>query len=361
MKRNDLIKNNTFIVALVSIFIIIFIVLFSFPSVFLFFFGTTLGIVLLVLFVIALLLWFDYRWAILIGSMFIILYRAFTLSSASANRPKSQSSTQIEPFSLSSFGTKNRWSDDLKKRFIEFENTYNPTFQFDISIIEKQASPEEVEFLLINKKWPWSEETKTMYFDAVRHNIISNVEPGVAVDIAQTIYNEKAAKELLSWNTKEGNLLIYGVTTGHTRGLPDSINNIVKCGKKQGSKSSKMQQITFLGYDGINGDLIKNIKDIDDKDIPSRIRGFKFVDDACNPCSILDNPNDYSCPFSINVGDGGEISSVWKNLWGLDDDTARFPVYAQIENEIKKAKNFFFTGRDNNDKSDVLVNLNSNF
>lgn len=239
------------------------------------------------------------------------------------------------------------WSPKLQADFANFENTHNPNFQFDMNIIQKQASPEEVEYLIKNNKWPWSDSVKAMYKDAIMRNSVISMDPGVAMDVAQTIYNETAVKEMLSWNSKEGAFLLTGVTIGHTKGLPDNVNNILRCGLPDGvTGNAVMEKIVNVGYDGINGSMIQNISRVSNADIPGLVPGFKFLKSECNPCLALDDPANYSCPFSLNVGDGGEVSTIWKNLWGLagsstDSDSKKnkkdFPLLNELKNELNKA------------------------
>jgi hypothetical protein len=184
-----------------------------------------------------------------------------------------------------------------------------------------------------------------MYKDAIMRNSTISMDPGVALDVAQTIYNETAVKEMLSWNTKEGAFLLTGVVVGHTKGLPDNVNNIVRCGLSNSDGGNAiMEKITNVGYDGINGSMIQNIAPVSDADIPNLVPGFKFLKGECNPCGALDDPANYSCPFSLNVGDGGEVSTIWKNLWGLQGSSAsgssnkkQFPLLNELKNELNKA------------------------
>jgi hypothetical protein len=247
------------------------------------------------------------------------------------------------------------WSPELKADFANFENTHNPNFQFDMNIIQKQASPEEVKYLIKNNKWPWSDSVKAMYKDAIMRNSTISMDPGVAMDVAQTIYNETAVKQMLSWNTKEGAFLLTGVTVGHTKGLPDNINNIVRCGlsDSNGNGNAVMEKITNVGYDGINGSMTQNISQVSNADIPGLVPGFKFLKGECNPCVALDDPANYSCPFSLNVGDGGEVSSIWQDLWGLvsgggssnktKPNKKEFPILNELKNELNKASSMLNT------------------
>jgi len=359
-------KNNSFFVAVIAIFLLFSLVLYAFPSLFVFLFGNILGNLLLILGVVG-LGYFDVRWAIGLGAIFVILYQAYSLSSGSSR------SLKVEGFEA--------WSPQLKADFVKFENTYNPNFQFDLNIIQKQASPEEVEYLIKNNKWPWSDSVKSMYKDAIMRNSVISMDPGVALDVAQTIYNEKAVKEMLSWNSKEGAFLLSGVTVGHTEGLPDNVNNIVRCGTGDSSGVPVMEKIVNVGYDGINGSMIQNISVVPDADIPGLVPGFKFLKGACNPCLALNEPPDYSCPFSLNVGDGGGVSTIWQNLWGLVSSDGlvssgsskknQFPLLNELKNELNKAADTlgnvvvpeYSAGNEEYDNNDVNVEspfLNSN-
>jgi len=346
-------KNNSFFVAIVAVLLLFSVVLYAFPAAFVFLFNDILGNLLLLLGVIG-VGYFDFRWGVGLAAIFVILYQAFSLSKTEGRVSKTEGR-------LSKTGIREgftQWSSKVKTDFANFQNTHNPNFQFDMNIIQKQASPEEVEYLIKNNKWPWSDSVKAMYKDAVMRNSVISMDPGVAMDVAQTIYNETAVKELLSWNTKEGAFLLTGVTVGHTKGLPDNINNIVRCGTSDSNSNGNsnggavMEKITNVGYDGINGSMIKNYAPVPDAEIPKLVPGFKFLKGECNPCVALNDPANYSCPFSLNVGDGGEVSTIWKDLWGLvsggsssnngDGGAVKkeFPLLNELKDELNKASSF---------------------
>lgn len=336
-------KNNSIFVAIVLLLVLFSIVLYAFPTAFVFLFNNILGNLLLALGVIG-VGYFDFRWAVGLAAIFVILYQAFSLSKTEGRLSKG--SLGREGFT--------EWSSQLKSDFVKFENTYNPNFQFDLNIIQKQASPEEVEYLIKNNKWPWSDSVKAMYKDAIMRNSTTSMDPGVAMDVAQTIYNETAVKEMLSWNSKEGAFLLTGVTIDNTKGLPDNINNIIRCGLPNGvDGDAVMEKTVNVGYDGINGSMIQNVTEVSNTDIPGLVPGFKFLKDECNPCIALNDPADYSCPFSLNVGDGGEVSTIWKNLWGLSGSSTEsdskknkkeFPLLNELKNELNKASTVLNAG-----------------
>lgn len=201
------------------------------------------------------------------------------------------------------------WTNDLQNRFTLYQNTVHPTTQFNLKMLQQQASPKEVEQLLKTGYWSWSDKTKYDYMDAIWKNKIIKIDRSVALDNAMKIYNETAIKQKLSLNTKEGQFIIYGGLIGE-----DQENNI-KCVEYK--NVSRMEKTTFTGYNLWNGQ--KNVKKefISNDKIPDEMPGFNFVKGPCNPCSILTNPPDYSCPFTLNIEGNDEISPIWKELWQL--------------------------------------------
>lgn len=246
------------------------------------------------------------------------------------------------------------WPNEIIEKFIKFQKLHNPDLRFDLDIIQRQASSEEAETLLRTGKWPWTPDVINLYKKAIFDNNIIRNEPGAALSKAQTVYNQMAIVELLSWNTKEGSFLLNGAIVGHTKNMPKNINNLVRCGKDESTGKTLMQKIVYNGYNGINGSLISSIKSIANSDIPKEVNGFKFLKSECNPCSALDDPADYSCPFSLNVGDGNKVSSVWQQLWGLNSS-------GEIKPGLKKTDalspdNVESVGSDFNKKDFPLLN-----
>ena len=99
----------------------------------------------------------------------------------------------------------------------------------------------------------------------------------------------------------------------------------------------------YTGYSGLDGHMIENVTTIRNADIPSVVSGFSFLKDACNPCVALNGPPDYSCPFSINVGDGNGVSKIWNMLWGTQPSTTAatsttsFPLLMELKKELDNA------------------------
>jgi hypothetical protein len=116
--------------------------------------------------------------------------------------------------------------------------------------------------------------------------------PEVSLDYAMKMYSPNAVKQLLAWNYKEGEFLLYGAK--------DVNKNIIKCSSDDES---------FLTIDGKNK--------INDEDIPNVIPGFSFINESCNPCKNLNINNDDKCSFKLNIEGDDTTSEIWKRIWNL--------------------------------------------
>ena len=224
------------------------------------------------------------------------------------------------------------WPQSVVADFINFQKLRNPNLRFDLDIIQQQANVEEVRTLLRTGKWPWSSSVISLYRKSISENNIINNEPGASSNNAQSIYNQAAIIELLSWNTKEGSFLLNGAIISPTEGMPDNINNLVRCGKDSASGKVSMQKVVYTGYNGVNGSLVSRVTPIANADIPKQVNGFKFLKGPCNPCEAISDNANYSCPFSLNVGDGYQVSDVWQQLWGVNS-------FGNTNHGIKKTGN----------------------
>lgn len=289
--------NNTAFVTIVSVFVVFLIILFLKPELFFMAFKTFLGNVVL-LFIILGASYVDIKYAITLALFFIILSRVAWTSS-----------------SLKEGFAANGWSDDLVAKFLKFQKVLNPNVVYDMKVVQQQATPDEVDYLFKNNKWPWSKEVIDLYQEAVAENSFVKVDPGIAMIDAQQIYNEMAMKQVLSFSTKEGTFLLNGAVIGHNKNMPSNINDLVKCGTDPKTGQSVVEKVVYNGYDSINGSMNKSVTNVEFANIPGLVNGFKFLNGPCNPCAPLDNPPAYSCPFSLNTGNGAEVSPIWKLLW----------------------------------------------
>ena len=374
-------KNNSLFLSVIFIFILFFIIIFFNPDFFLFLFASILGNFVLLLLVIG--VWFiDYKWSIILFLFFSILILIVHVNSNEKEKEEQKlqnnkkNNTVTEGFDNGSgssggsggggssggngsgstggsasgsggsggngSGGSATWSSDLVSQFVNFQKVLNPNTTFDLNIVQQQATPDEVSYLFSNNKWPWSDQIQQLYKEAVAESSFLNIQPGISMIDAQQIYNENAMKELLSFNTKEGSFLLYGAVIGHNPDMPDNVNNVVRCGTDP-SGNSIVQKVVYNGYNGINGGMNSIITTVDNNDIPNQINGFQFVNGTCNPCLALNNPPDYSCPFTLNTGNGNDISPIWQNLWNISSssstnttNTNQFPILSQLKNELNK-------------------------
>jgi len=202
------------------------------------------------------------------------------------------------------------WSKDLIKRFNIYQNTMTDNvMRYNLEVLQKNASPEEAETLLKTGYWPWSGNTKYIYMDSIWHQPIIKSNVNQALDYAMKTHNETAAKQLLSWKSKEGKFLLYGGKGTDQKGVGKY--DTIKCSSDENNTSSVVGVIKKNFTD----DYIENSEPIPDADIPVNMPGFNFVKGPCNPCVAIHN--DYSCPFKLNVGGDDSVTPIWKNLWGI--------------------------------------------
>jgi hypothetical protein len=231
------------------------------------------------------------------------------------------------------------WTTQSQNDFVNLQTTINRNTIFDINELQKQASQEEVNYFLQNGKWPWSEKTKFLYARSVIRNPYIRNNPMMLMAQDQTVYNETAILRLLSFRSKEGNFLLSGVNINgvpnsdnmdlpngfgsfaYNSGLQKPRNSVVKCGQKKDG-NFVMQQTDYTGFEGIMNTQTRKTSDLDNNNLETAIPGFKFVNGPCNPCAALNDPPDYSCPFTIDLSGNNqvEMSLVWQNLWGIPID-----------------------------------------
>ena len=340
-------ENKTKLIGLLTILILLWLVLYFIPEIFVSLFNTILGNLILLIIVI-LTSMSDYRYGILLGVIFITLYRFNILSR--------------EGFA---------WSQQSTQDFLLIQNSINPKIIFDVNMIQKnQASQEEVDYFNKNGMWPWSQEVEKLYKQSVMNNPYIRTLPEDAVNYARSRYNQAAILRLLSYQTKEGQFVLNGVLVqdpngnkledlpsgfgnfGYRSGLIGNLNDdVIKC--TSSGSDSKLEKITYTGKGGIFGQQTKEIKDVDFNDLENLIPGFTFVNGPCNPCGALNEKPDYSCSFKLNVKNKPPfISSVWQYLWDVQDDPLvsqpsflseninpnEFPLLSELQTELNKQK-----------------------
>ena len=207
------------------------------------------------------------------------------------------------------------WPKDVIQRFKIYQKTVSKNVkQYNMYVLQQEATADEAETLMRTGYWPWPEELKDEYINAVWQSTMIKIDPRVALQNAQTTYCKNIAKRLLGWNTKEGQFLIYGADAGRTDAMP--VKNTIKCSSDL--KNSVLQKTVFTGYNLWNGYKNSTTSTIKNEDIPTEVPGFSFVNGPCNPCNAINQTPQYNCPFKLAIKDqGSEISPVWKSLWNL--------------------------------------------
>jgi hypothetical protein len=277
-------NTNTLFIFITSTAILFSLLIYLKPEWFVFLFGDILGQVVLVLAIGGLVYIKEYKLAIGLGCIFVLLYQSFLIAS---------SSKKVEGFTDGVVAWPHSWPQELVDRFLKFENTFYPTLDINLNMLMSQASVEEVEYLLREHKWPWSVELKLEYVKAMsRNKIVKSYPIGQNLEDAQKVYNENAMRQQLFWNTKEGAFVLDGVSIGG--------ETVIRCAKNESTGDDALEKIQFDGYDPINFNVLTKNSFIDTGDIEREVPGFKFMEGSgqCNPCSNLSSAG--SCRFSVS-------------------------------------------------------------
>ena len=257
---------------------------------------------------------FNHSFAFGLFMIFLIfylsIYKSISSDKVASDNVASLKVASLKVASLKEGYTSSTWSNELIERFLAYQYFHNPRYIFDIDIIQKQASSEEAEDYLNNGNWTWSPEVEKLYTNYVSQLPFVSISSNSSLEDAKKIYNETAITDLMAWNSKEGQFILNGAVIGQSPGLPKNINNQIKCNTK-----GKMIKIINKDVDIYPGYMIQEKKFLPSEDIPKTLAGFKFIDEICNPC-IQGGKN--NCKFKLNIGDGGEISSIWEYIWGIN-------------------------------------------
>lgn len=350
-------KNKNIIIGLITVFVIIWSLVYAIPDFINSLFHTILGNIILLLIVI-LISTTNVVYGIITALIFFILYRV------TSNKSIKEGFT---------------WTQESIDKFIGLQQSINPNIVFDINRIQEQSSQEEVDYFIKNGMWPWSKQVIELYKNAVSNNKYIRNNLGDSVLQAQKIYNESIILEILSWQEKEGQFLLTGVTVlsdddnRDRNGLGEYAYNselvsnsrnpnatIIKCDTNFDLNSNTNSKIVLKQYqyskDGvIFGEHNKKITDVDYNNLEKLIPGFEFIKEPCNPCLALNDPANYSCPFKLDIKDEEDgVSPVWSYLWrtkgkitdpelkplevSFDEsvESDEFPILKQLKNELNE-------------------------
>jgi len=208
------------------------------------------------------------------------------------------------------------WEPETVYNYLLTQKTNNEHIIYDPVILQQNATQEEADFFLTNGYWPWSQETKDQYINTLNKNtMVRNFAPK-SVNTDQKIYPEKTIQEILAFNTSEGKFVLQDAISnenqnketasnqgigifGFTSGLLNpSSNKIVGCRKLPTDQMDQPYLIT--PGEGTYSQVLPKARKLDYAEIPELVDGFKFTNEPCNPCSMLNLPPDYSCKFKID-------------------------------------------------------------
>lgn len=202
---------------------------------------------------------------------------------------------KIADYTVELFTNKNQnqWNEDLKQRFLAYQNTMSlNNYSYNLEILQQQVTPQEVEEYLKTGYWNWDDTLKQLYLDKLQSSTLVNIFPEHGLDYAMKMYTSEAVKQLLAWNYKEGEFLLYGAK--------DINKNIIKCSADENSYLADSE-----------GNKINN------EDISGRIPGFSFINESCNPCVAINNSSKSTCAFKLNVDGDDSVSEIWKRIWNI--------------------------------------------
>jgi hypothetical protein len=312
-------NNKTKLIGLLTLLIFVWLVLYFIPDLLNSLLNTFLGNIILLISII-LIASTNYKYAIILALIFLILKRYSYMSSTSKISLK-------EGFN---------WTDKSRSDFLKIQSTINRNTIFDTQMIqESQASQEEVEYFNSNGLWPWSQEVIELYEEAVSRNPYIRNLPQDETNRVRTVYNQAAILRILGMQSEEGQFLINGILIknkdsnnidnavgdfGYNSGLIGHLeDDIIKCK----SDNSGLERITYTGKGPIFGEQTKKITDIDSSELENIIPGFTFLkENKCNPCVALNQTADYSCPFKLDLNGESQnqhskVTNVWKYLWNI--------------------------------------------
>ena len=349
-------KNKNVIIGLVTVLILIWGLVYAIPDFINSLFHTFLGNLILIL-IVVLISMNNIIYGISSAIIFFILYRVTITSNLK------------EGFS---------WTQKSIDEFIALQQSINPNAIFDVDRIQEQATQEEVDYFIKNGMWPWSKEVIELYKNAVSNNNYIRTNLGDSVLEARKIYNENIILEILSWQEKEGQFLVTGVTVSYEKNdgkdrdglgtyaynsslVTDATNpkaSVIKCDTDfeiNSDTNSKivLKQYQYTGDESIFREHQEKITNIDYNNLEKLVPGFKFLKDPCNPCLALNDPANYSCPYKLYIKDTENgVSPVWSYLWrtkgNITDPELKpldvssyeytgsntFPILKQLKNEL---------------------------
>jgi hypothetical protein len=238
-------KYKNQIIGLLSIFVFLWLIFYAIPSLFLSLFHTFLGNIILFISVLLVGVIYSVYYGIILSIIFIILFQI------------SHPLNFKESF----------WTPESTNTFLHIQNTINRNKNFDISILEKQASQHEVNYFNKHGKWPWSKRVKDWFIASTNRNTYVRSYPPDEMIKARTVYNENAIKQILSSKVLDRGIILKTLDPdlsgfgdfGYTSGLITNETNPNSAIIRKDAKNGGLELIKFLGFGGIFGEQVKQI------------------------------------------------------------------------------------------------------
>ena len=187
--------NKLRLIGILTILVFCWLILYFIPEIFISLFHTYLGVLILLLTTLLIGI-HNYTYGFFTGIILIILY-------------------QFSHFRREGFS----WSKQSTQDFLLIQNSINPNIIFDVNMIqENQANQEELDYFNTHGMWPWSNEVIQLYTEAVQRNPIIRTYSGDSINYARSVYNQSAILRILSYQNKEGQMLLNGVLVENKNG-----------------------------------------------------------------------------------------------------------------------------------------------
>lgn len=273
------------------------------------FFNTLLGKFILILFTV-LLGFKDIKYGVGMAVLLIILYRFQSYKESFQN-------INIDPSLLTNTQQPTTWNQTTINNVLSTQNSNNPDVIYDTNILQQNATENEANSFLQNGYWPWSQKTQNNYQTKYNRNPVIRNIPQDSMKDDQQIYPEKTIKGMLALDSPEGKFVLSDIVInepenkknawaegvglfGYTSGLINkAANKIIGCRKLNTDTSS--QPYLIEPTEGAYSQVIQKGTKLNYSQLTSLITGFKFNKSPCNPCSLLDNPENNSCQFKIKT------------------------------------------------------------
>lgn len=233
------------IIGLLSIFLVLWLIFYAIPSLFLSLFHTFLGNIILFISVFLLGISYSVYYGVILAIILIILFQI------------------THPLKLK----ESFWNPESANTFLQIQNTINRNKNFDLSILQKQASQKEVDYFNKHGMWPWSKRVKDWFIAATNQNTYIRSYPPDEMIKARTVYNENAIQQVLSSKVLDRGIILQTYDPdlsgfgdfGYTSGLVTNITNPNSEIIRKDPRTGGLEKIKFLGYGGILGEQVKKI------------------------------------------------------------------------------------------------------